>query len=132
MGRDGQGGFRGDCGQRCCQRLLTLIVRLATAAGKTDTFLGERYRRIGRRRGKKKALVAVGRSLLVVIRHLLSPPGTRFHDLGSGYYDSRIDPEQRKHNHVRQREALGSTVALQPTTQPPTALHPSAHTLVGR
>ncbi|MFE1520635.1 hypothetical protein ACFW9I_27990 [[Kitasatospora] papulosa] len=39
----------------------------AVAAGKTDTFLGERYRRIARHRGRKKAVVAVGRSLLVII-----------------------------------------------------------------
>ena len=37
------------------------------AAGRSDTFLGERYRRIARRRGKKKAVVAIGRSLLVII-----------------------------------------------------------------
>jgi transposase len=37
------------------------------AAAKTDAFLGERYRRIAQRRGKKKAIVAVGRSILVII-----------------------------------------------------------------
>jgi transposase len=54
----------------------------AVAAGKTDTFLGERYRCIARRRGKKKAIVAVGRSILVIVWHLLSDPDARFHDLG--------------------------------------------------
>src|SRR5207244_10161008 len=39
----------------------------ATAAAKTDTFLGERYRRLVRRRGKLKALVAVARSILVIV-----------------------------------------------------------------
>jgi len=34
----------------------------AVSAGRTDTFLGERYRRIARRRGRKKAVVAIGRS----------------------------------------------------------------------
>jgi transposase len=38
----------------------------AVAAGKTGTFLGERYRRIARRRGKKRAIVAIGRSILVI------------------------------------------------------------------
>ncbi|MFF1600264.1 IS110 family transposase [Streptomyces mirabilis] len=94
--------------------LARVLGNCATAAGKTDTFLGERYRRIGRRRGKKKALVAVGRSLLVVIWHLLSTPDTRFHDLGSDYYDTRIDPDRRKRNHIRQLEALGFTVTLAP------------------
>jgi len=68
------------------------------AAGKTDTFLGERYRRIARRRGKKKAIVAVGRSILVIVWHLLSDPETRYHDLGSDFYDNRIGPERKKRN----------------------------------
>ena len=86
----------------------------AAAAARTDTFLGERYRRIARRRGAKRAVVAISRSILVIIWHLLSDPGTHFHDLGSGFYASRIDPDRRKRNHIRQLEALGYTVTLQP------------------
>jgi transposase len=86
----------------------------AVAAGKTDTFLGERYRRIARRRGKKRAIVAVGRSILVIIWHLLSDPEARFHDLGPDYYDNRTGPERKKRNHIRQLEALGYKVTLQP------------------
>src|SRR6266545_7743042 len=52
----------------------------AVAASKTNTFLGERYRRIARRRGKKRAIVAVGRSILVIAWHLLSDPEAHFHD----------------------------------------------------
>ena len=84
------------------------------AAGKTDTFLGERYRRIARRRGKKKAIVAVGRSILVIIFHLLSDPDARYHDLGSDFYDNRIGPDRKKRNHVRQLESLGYRVTLEP------------------
>ncbi len=51
--------------------LARVLGEAAVAASKTDTFLGERYRRIARRRGKKKAIVAVGRSILVIIWHLL-------------------------------------------------------------
>ncbi len=47
------------------------------ARRKTDTFLGERYRRIVKRRGKLKALVAVARSILVIIWHLLNDPAAR-------------------------------------------------------
>jgi transposase len=86
----------------------------AVAAGKTDTFLGERYRRIAKRRGKKRAIVAVGRSILVIIWHLLSDPEARFHDLGSDFYDNRINPERKKRNHIRQLEALGYKVTLEP------------------
>ena len=86
----------------------------AVAASRTDTFLGERYRRIARRRGKKKAVVAVGRSILVIVWHLLSDPDARFHDLGSDFYSHRIGPERKKRAHVRQLEALGYKVTLEP------------------
>jgi transposase len=94
--------------------LARVLGEAAAAAGKTNTFLGERYRRIARRRGAKKAIVAVGRSILIIIWHLLSDPDARFHDLGPGFYDTRIDADRRKRNHVRQLEALGYTVTLQP------------------
>lgn len=47
--------------------LARVLGEAAVAAGRTDTFLGARHRRIARRRGKKKAIVAVGRSQLVII-----------------------------------------------------------------
>ena len=95
--------------------LARILGNAAAAAGKTDTFLGERYRRIARRRGAKKANVAVGRSILVIIWHLLADPQARFTDLGPDFYATRIDPDRRKHNHVRQLEALGYKVTLEPT-----------------
>jgi transposase len=49
----------------------------AAAAAKTSTFLGERYRRLVKRRGKLKALVAVARSILVIVWHLLADPTAR-------------------------------------------------------
>jgi transposase len=86
----------------------------AVCAGRTNTFLGERYRRIARRRGKKRAIVAVGRSILIIIWHLLGDDQARFHDLGSAYYQARINPENRKRTHVRELEALGYRVILEP------------------
>jgi transposase len=94
--------------------LARVLGEAAVAAGKTDTFLGERYRRLAKRRGTKKAIVAVGRSILVIVWHLLADPNARFHDLGAGFYDTRINPERAKRNHVRQLEALGYKVTLQP------------------
>jgi transposase len=47
-----------------------VLGEVATAAAKTDTFLGQRYRRLVRRRGKQRALVAVARSILVIVWHL--------------------------------------------------------------
>jgi transposase len=89
-----------------------ILGEAAAAAARTDTFLGERYRRIVKRRGKLKALVAVARSILVIIWNLLANPAARYHDLGSGYHASRTDTGKKVRNHIRQLEALGYTVAL--------------------
>src|SRR5215204_2326399 len=94
--------------------LARVLGEAAVAASKTDTFLGERYRRIARRRGKRRAIVAVGRSILVIVWHLLSDPTARFQDLGAGFYDTRINAERAKRNHLRQLEALGYKVTLEP------------------
>jgi hypothetical protein len=72
--------------------LARVLGEAAVAASKTDSFLGERYRRIARRRGKQRAIVAVGRSILVIAWHLLSDPEAHFHDLGAGFYDTRMVP----------------------------------------
>ncbi|MFI7637525.1 IS110 family transposase [Nonomuraea sp. NPDC049400] len=94
--------------------LARVLGEAAVAASKTPTFLGERYRRIARRRGKKKAVVAVGRSILIIVWHLLSDPDARFHDLGTDFYDTRIRPDRKKRTHIRQLEALGYRVILEP------------------
>jgi len=94
--------------------LARVLGEAAVTAGRTDTFLGERHRRIARRRGKKKATVAVGRSILVIVWQLLADPDARFHDLGSGFYDTRVNADRAKRNHIRQLEALGYNVTLQP------------------
>ena len=89
-----------------------ILGEAAAAAAKTDTFLGERYRRLVKRCGKLKALVAIARTILVIIWHLLADPTARYHDLGAGYYASRIDTGRKARSHVRQLEALGFTVTL--------------------
>lgn len=91
-----------------------VLGEVATAAAKTDTFLGERYRRLVRRRGKQRALVAVARSILVIVWHLLNDPDARYVDLGSDYYNSRLDPDRKARDLVRQLQALGHTVTLAP------------------
>jgi transposase len=91
-----------------------ILGEIAASAARTDTFLGERYRRLARRRGKRKALVAVARSILVIIFHLLADREARFRDLGPDFYDNRISTERKVRNHVRQLEALGLTVTLTP------------------
>ena len=63
---------------------------------------------------RRKAIVAVGRSILTIIWHLLSEPGTAFVDLGAGFYDTRMGTERAKHNHIRHLQALGYRVTLEP------------------
>jgi transposase len=91
-----------------------ILGEAAAAAAKTDTFLGERYRRLVKRRGKLKALVAVARSIMVIVWHLLADPTARFHDLGPDYHSTRVNTGRKIRNLVRQLEALGHTVTLQP------------------
>ncbi|HEX9540794.1 MAG TPA: IS110 family transposase [Streptosporangiaceae bacterium] len=91
-----------------------MLGEIAASASRTDTFLGERYRRIARRRGKRKALAAIARSILVIIFHLLADRTARFTDLGPGWYDTQIDAQRKTRNLIRQLEALGHTVALTP------------------
>ena len=96
--------------------LARVLGEAAIGASRTDTFLGARYRRIARRRGKKKAMVAVGRSILMIVWHLLSDPHARYHDLGSAFFDNRLNADAKKRNHIRQLEALGYRVTLQPAS----------------
>jgi transposase len=86
----------------------------AGAVAKTDTFLGERYRRLVKRRGKLKALVAVARSILVIVWHLLANPATRFCDLGPDYHTNRVAIQRRLRNHIAQLTAMGYRVTLEP------------------
>jgi len=94
--------------------LARVLGEAAVGAARTDSFLGERYRRIARRRGAKKAIVAVGRSILTIIWHLLNDPDARYTDLGADFYNQRINPERRKQNHIHQLEALGYKVTITP------------------
>jgi len=94
--------------------LRSQLGQAATGAAKTTTFLGERHRRIARRRGAAKAQVAVARSILVIIWHLLSDPAARYTDLGPGHYDTTINQNRKARSHIHQLEALGYTVTLTP------------------
>ena len=82
-------------------------------AGGSATFLGERYRRIARRRGKKKPIVAVGLPMLVIIWHVLAYPDARFREPSSDRDGRSVNTEARKRNHIRQLEALGYRVTLE-------------------
>ena len=82
-------------------------------ASRTKTFLGSRYHRLARRRGKQRALVAIGNSILTIAWHLLSDPDARFSDLGPDWHD-RLAPIRRKRQLIAELERLsGRKVLLQ-------------------
>jgi transposase len=66
--------------------LRAVLGRAAMAAAKTGSYLGERYRRIARRRGKQKAIVAVSRVICEIAWIVISDPGARFTDPGADYH----------------------------------------------
>ena len=90
-------------------RLIGRPVAVAESGGRlliTDPATGDMSHQV---------LVAeLGDDFIPMGRVPLSDPDTQFHDLGSGFYASRIDPDRRKRNHIRQLEALGYTVTIQP------------------
>lgn len=96
--------------------LAATLGEVVVGLSRTNTFLGDRYRRLARRRGKKRALVAVGNSVLTILWHLLSEPESRFHDLGADYHQTQINTRRRQRDLIRQLEHLtGQTVELRAT-----------------
>lgn len=89
---------------------------IVASVSRTNTFLGERYRRLARRIGKNRAIVAVGNSVLTIIWHLLNDPEARYHDLGSDHYQTKLNTRRRERDLIRQLEHLtGKKVTLTPT-----------------
>jgi len=78
----------------------------ATGAATTDTFLGERLRRLSRRLGGNRARCAAGRSILVIIWHLLADPEARYTDLGPGWHARKTDTDRRTPSLLNQLRAL--------------------------
>jgi transposase len=88
----------------------------AAAAANTATFLGEKHRRLSARPGggRTKASCAVGRSILIIVWHLLADPAARYRDLGPDHYARHSDKNRKARSHKRQLEALGYDVILHP------------------
>lgn len=91
--------------------LRSILVECAWCAARTkDSYFKALYHRLAARRGRKRALLAVGHSLLTVIYHLLRE-GVLYEDLGGNYFDQR-DRTQMARQAVRRLERLGYNVAL--------------------
>jgi transposase len=86
----------------------------ANGAAKTETFLGERLRRLSKRLGGNRAKCAVARSVLVIIWHLLSNPEARFTDLGPDWHQHKAGRDRKIQAHLKQLQALGLDVTITP------------------
>jgi transposase len=95
------------------KHLKALLVQAApTVARSNDNYLGAQFRRLAARRGKKRAAVAVARSILIIAYHILRD-GTRYVELGADYYDKRNQHYLEQHL-VKRLERLGHKVILEP------------------
>lgn len=93
--------------------LRAMLVQAAWAASRTKgTYPAAQYRRLAKRRGKKRALVAVGHTLLVMIYQVLKK-GTPYAELGADFLD-RQEPERLTRQLVKRLESLGHKVTLEP------------------
>jgi transposase len=93
--------------------LRALLVEAGQAAGRTkDTYLAAQYHRLAARRGKKRAALAVGHTILVIAYHLLQR-GTSYEELGGRYFDER-DRQAVERRLVHRLEELGHKVTLAP------------------
>ena len=85
----------------------------AISTGRTQSFLGAKYRRLCTHMPKKKAQVAIMRTQLVIAHAILSDPEAEYHDLGPDYYERRADTSRRARSHARALERLGYKVTLE-------------------
>jgi len=87
------------------------LAEAAWAASRVkQSYLRSQFRRLAARRGKKRALIAVGHSLLVIVYHMLKN-NVAYSDLGADYFE-RLEPERLRRYLVKRLERLGYDVTL--------------------
>jgi hypothetical protein len=98
--------------------LRAALIESANAAARSkNTYLRAQYEQVKRRRGHKKAIVAVAHSILIAAYHILKDD-IPYHDLGGDYFTRRADPQRIARRLIAQLERLGHAVTLQtPTAQ---------------
>jgi transposase len=92
--------------------LRTVLVQAAHAAARTKgTYLGAQYRRLATRRGKKRAIMAVAHSMLVMAYHMIQRQEP-YREAGADFFD-RLQPEATARRLIKRLEQLGYHVTLQ-------------------
>jgi len=94
----------------------TLAQAAWAASHSKNTYLASQYRRLAGKRGKKRALVAVAHSILVIAYHMLKAR-TTYTDLGGDFFD-HLEPERLTRYYVKRLESLGHTVTLETCVAP--------------
>jgi transposase len=89
----------------------TLAQATWAASHTKNSYLASQYRRLAGRRGRKRALTAVGHSILVIFYHMLKA-GTNYTDLGGDFFD-RLEPQRSTRYYVKRLESLGHKVTLE-------------------
>jgi transposase len=93
------------------KHLKTTMTQVAWAMSRTKrTYLGAKYRALAPRRGKKRAIIAVGRKALVIVYHMLKN-NIRFQELGPNFLDN-LEPERKARYHEQRLKELGYHVML--------------------
>lgn len=95
--------------------LRTALLEAAWAASRTRTYLAAQYHRLARRRGKKRAAVAVAHSILVIAYHILKDE-TTYRELGHDYFDKR-DVQATQRRLIARLQTLGLRVTVEPAPQ---------------
>jgi transposase len=92
--------------------LRTILVQAAHAAARTrGTYLSAQYRRLAGRRGRKRAILAVAHSILVMAYYMIQRQES-YRDAGADFFD-RLQPEDTARRLVKRLESLGYHVTLQ-------------------
>ncbi len=97
--------------------LLGALGNAAAAAARTkNTYLDAYYKRLAKRRGPQRALVAVMHKIIIAVWHMLTHD-VAYHDLGPDYFRNRPDQiQRRKQRLIRELAELGvDTTRLAPT-----------------
>jgi transposase len=93
--------------------LRSILTQAAWAISHTkDNYLSAQYHRLARRIGRKKAIVALAHSVVVIIYHVLRTKQP-YTDLGADYFD-QLNTERLQQHHIRRLEQLGFSVTLTP------------------
>lgn len=88
------------------------LVQAAHGVRRSRTYLGERYRRLKKRRGRKRAALAIGHSILVIYYQMMTT-GEEYQEKGEAFF-SPVDQSRMEHRLIRRLEHLGYEVALTP------------------